>query len=88
MPYPRHAGSSVQGWRRRPAAKSGGPSVYPRTMAAGNPFRVWLEYLANWTLIERSDSDIRRLCADAGLGPPAIERDSTGLALLITAASP
>lgn len=57
-------------------------------MAAGNPFRVWLEYLANWTLIERSDSDIRRLCADAGLGPPAIERDSTGLALLITAASP
>ena len=56
-------------------------------IATGNPFRVWLEYLANWTLIERSGADVRRLCADAGLGAPEIERDATGLALLITATS-
>jgi len=54
-------------------------------IASGNPFRVWLEYLANWSLIERSPDDVRRLCADAGLDAPRIERDATGLAFLITA---
>ena len=62
----------------------GGRLVFTN-IAAGNPFRVWLEYLANWTLIERSDADVRRLCADAGLETPVIEREATGLALLITA---
>src|SRR5262245_37970206 len=51
----------------------------------GNPFRVWLEYLANWTLIERSEDDVRRLCVDAGIvAPPDITTDSTGLALLVS----
>lgn len=54
-------------------------------IASGNPFRVWLEYLANWSLIERSAADVRRLCTDAGLEAPRIDRDATGLALLITA---
>ena len=63
----------------------GGRLVFTN-IAQGNPFRVWLEYLANWTLIERSEAGVRRLCADADFDPPAVERDATGLALLITAA--
>jgi SAM-dependent methyltransferase len=54
-------------------------------IAAGNPFRPWIEYLADWTLIERSEDDIQRLCADAGLGASVIERDTTGLALIVSA---
>lgn len=62
----------------------GGRLVFTN-ICSGNPFRVWLEYLANWTLIERSEADIRRLCTDAGLAPPHIEREPTGLAMLVTA---
>jgi extracellular factor (EF) 3-hydroxypalmitic acid methyl ester biosynthesis protein len=53
----------------------------------GNPYRVWLEYLANWELIERDEDDIRRCCLAAGMPMPAlnIERDATGLAMLVSA---
>jgi SAM-dependent methyltransferase len=67
---------------RRTLLSPGGRLVFTN-IAAGNPFRVWLEYLANWTLIERSEDDIRRLCADAGLGAPRIEREPTGLAFVV-----
>jgi hypothetical protein len=53
-------------------------------IAAGNPFRVWIEYLANWTLIERSEDDVRRLCEEAGFSAPLIERDATGLAMVVS----
>lgn len=68
---------------RRTLLADGGRLVFTN-IAAGNPFRVWLEYLANWTLIERSEDDLRRLCADAGLSAPQIDRDATGLALLVS----
>ena len=61
----------------------GGRLVFTN-IAAGNPFRVWIEYPANWTLIERSEEDVRRLCAEAGLHTPLIERDATGLAMVVT----
>ena len=53
-------------------------------IATGNPFRVWLEYLATWTLIERSEDDVRRLCASAGFHAPRVEREATGLALVVS----
>jgi SAM-dependent methyltransferase len=54
-------------------------------IAAGNPFRVWLEYLANWRLIERSEEDVERLCREAEIPvAPALTRDSTGLAIVAT----
>jgi SAM-dependent methyltransferase len=54
-------------------------------IARGNPFRVWLEYLANWRLIERSEQDVMRLCRDAGVPvEPALARDATGLAIVAT----
>jgi SAM-dependent methyltransferase len=61
----------------------GGRLVFTN-IAAGNPFRVWIEYLANWTLIERTEEDVRRLCSAAGLQTPLIERDATGLAMVVS----
>jgi extracellular factor (EF) 3-hydroxypalmitic acid methyl ester biosynthesis protein len=66
----------------------GGTIVFTN-IATGNPFRVWLENLADWRLIERSEADIHRLCNDAGVGPHVhLERDSTGLAILVTIRKP
>jgi SAM-dependent methyltransferase len=51
----------------------------------GNPFRAWLEYLGNWELTERDESDIRRCCVEADIPQSAvqIQLDRTGLALLV-----
>jgi SAM-dependent methyltransferase len=52
-------------------------------IARGNPFRVWLEYLANWRLIERSEEEILGLCEAAGIpNEPLLIRDATGLAIV------
>jgi hypothetical protein len=60
----------------------GGRMVFTN-IGAGNPFRVWLEYMADWKLIERSEQEVERLCRDAGISAPVtLERDSTGLAIL------
>jgi len=61
----------------------GGRLVFTN-IATGNPFRVWIEYLANWTLIERSEEDVRRLCSEAGMHAPLVERDATGLAMVVS----
>lgn len=62
----------------------GGRIVFTN-IARGNPFRLWLEYLAEWRLIERSDDDIERICGEAGIASPVtLQRDSTGLATLGT----
>jgi SAM-dependent methyltransferase len=54
-------------------------------IAAGNPYRVLIEYFGDWFLIERSEEDIVNLCAAAGVyaDDVRITRDETGLALLI-----
>jgi extracellular factor (EF) 3-hydroxypalmitic acid methyl ester biosynthesis protein len=56
-------------------------------IAAGNPFRLWVEYMADWRLIERSEGDMRALI-DASCGEEAavsLQRDGSGLAWLLTA---
>ena len=50
----------------------------------GNPFRVWIEYLGDWKLIERSEEDLVRVCGEAGVPPPVMVRDATGLAIVAT----
>ena len=35
-------------------------------IAGGNPFRPWIEYLADWWLIERDEADVLRLLGEAG----------------------
>jgi SAM-dependent methyltransferase len=56
----------------------------------GNPFRVWLEYLANWDLQERDEGEILRCCAEADIPKSMvqIQSDGTGLALLIKCQRP
>lgn len=53
-------------------------------MAAGNPYRLWLGLLGDWRPLERTEPDIRRLCARAGIHDADVEltRDTTGLAWL------
>ena len=63
-----------------------GGSVCFTNIANGNPDRVWIEYLANWNITERGEADIERLVynsCDAGKINLSVERDSTGLTLLV-----
>ena len=54
-------------------------------IARGNPYRPLIEYFGDWFLIERSEEEIVRLCAAAGVPAEAISigREETGLTLLI-----
>jgi extracellular factor (EF) 3-hydroxypalmitic acid methyl ester biosynthesis protein len=54
---------------------------------AGNPFRHWIEYLADWMLIERSETDIARLIQESAKDIPCdveIARDASNLSILAT----
>jgi hypothetical protein len=53
-------------------------------IALGNPFRVWIEYMGSWKLIERSEDDIARICRSAGVPAPVMVRDATSLAIVAT----
>lgn len=61
--------------------------IFFTNIAFDNPYRVWMEYLADWSLIERREEDIERLCCDAGIddGAISITRDETNLALITSA---
>lgn len=61
-----------------------GGQLFFTNIAAGNPFRVWIEYMGDWRLIERSEAEIDGLCRDAGVPVPTLQRDPTGLAILAT----
>jgi extracellular factor (EF) 3-hydroxypalmitic acid methyl ester biosynthesis protein len=54
-------------------------------IAAGNPYRCWIEYMGAWKLIERNEDQIHGLLDAAGLAhvPVRLSRDATGLALLV-----
>ena len=56
-------------------------------IAVGNPFRPWIEYLADWRLIERDEAEVLRLIGEAGfqVERAKVTRDSSGLALLAEA---
>jgi extracellular factor (EF) 3-hydroxypalmitic acid methyl ester biosynthesis protein len=58
-------------------------------MARGNPYRAWIEYLAEWFLIERTEDDVRHLLMQAGFdgGTVSVTQDATGLAHIVTAAN-
>lgn len=54
-------------------------------IATGNPDRVWLEYIAGWSLIERDEQNLQSLVQESALPGKAalhIERDPTGLTCL------
>jgi extracellular factor (EF) 3-hydroxypalmitic acid methyl ester biosynthesis protein len=72
-------------WRK--FLKPGG-KLFFTNIASGNPYRVWMEYLADWTLIERDEPLIERLCVVAQPGSVMVARDETKLALLVEIAKP
>lgn len=54
-------------------------------IATGNPYRISMEYLADWFLIERSSNDIFNLLKSSGAhGKYEIRKDETGLIYLVT----
>lgn len=56
-------------------------------IAAGNPYRVWMEYLVDWRLVGRSIEDVQNLVSKASPAEPlqmTIESDTTALAHLIS----
>lgn len=61
----------------------GGRIVFTN-IASENPYRVWIEYLGDWKLIERSEADIAALCRTAGVPMPELTRDATSLAIIAT----
>ena len=62
----------------------GGRIVFTN-IACGNPFRVWIEDMADWRLIERSEEDIATICREAGIPVvPTMVRDATSLAIVAT----
>ncbi len=53
-------------------------------IASGNPYRIWMEYLFNWPLLERCEADLESLALKANIPASAlhIEREATNLTLL------
>jgi extracellular factor (EF) 3-hydroxypalmitic acid methyl ester biosynthesis protein len=64
---------------------TGGRFIFTN-IGRGNAYQTWIEYMAEWFLIHRSDREVAQLCASAGFNPEAvgIETDRTGLTLVVT----
>ena len=64
----------------RPRVHSGGVLFFTN-IDRNNPFRIFMEYLSDWFLIERDEADIRRLVGLGGwsLDTLHLEKDGTGL---------
>jgi SAM-dependent methyltransferase len=67
----------------------GGELVFTN-IKRGNPFRVWLEYLGNWELNERDESEVVKFCTEVSISKSAVQVqvDETGLALLVKCQRP
>jgi hypothetical protein len=64
---------------------AGDGTFFFTNIARGNPYRSLIEYVGDWFLIERSESEIEDLCRGAGVPSRSIDirRDESGLALLV-----
>jgi extracellular factor (EF) 3-hydroxypalmitic acid methyl ester biosynthesis protein len=67
-----------------------GGTFFFTNIARGNPFRCLIEYMGDWTLIERSEEDVLALCRRARIPAEAVSMrtDETGLALLVDVTKP
>jgi extracellular factor (EF) 3-hydroxypalmitic acid methyl ester biosynthesis protein len=75
---------SVLAQVRNRLLRAGGHLLFTN-ISCGNPYRQWIEYMADWFLIHRSAGDIRTLCAAAGFPDRAtnMDVDRTGLTLIV-----
>ncbi|WDF77838.1 class I SAM-dependent methyltransferase [Mucilaginibacter sp. AW1-7] len=62
-----------------------GGKIFFTNIKHHNPYRIYMEYLSDWILIERTEQDIYRLLADSGLENYAVKLqvDETGLTYLV-----
>jgi hypothetical protein len=62
-----------------------GGTFFFTNIARGNPFRCLIEYMGDWSLLERSEEDILQLCRQAGVPSESVtmRMDESGLALLV-----
>ncbi len=62
-----------------------GATIFFTNIKKQNPFRIYMEYLSDWILIERSDSEITSLLKNSGydLSHVTIKTDDTNLAYLV-----
>jgi hypothetical protein len=67
-----------------------GGVLFFTNIATGNPYRIWMTYLASWHLNERSELDLARSVESAAVPASAlsVERDTTGLTLLAQLTKP
>ncbi len=61
-----------------------GGEFFFTNIAAGNPYRTWIEYFGDWRLIERSEVQLQGLVEGLAGCECQVERDQTGLALLVS----
>jgi len=62
-----------------------GGTLFFTNIKKDNPYRIYMEYLSDWILIERREEDIYRLLAESGLNDHEIKisLDDTGLTFLV-----
>jgi len=67
-----------------------GGRLFFTNMALNNPYRLWMTYLADWHLIERSHEEICRIVADAHIATAnlVIDKDETALTFLVQVSKP
>ena len=61
-----------------------GGELFFTNIAAGNPYRPWMDHVASWGLIHRSEDDILSLAPEGQGSATSVRRDVSGLALLAT----
>ena len=64
---------------------NGNSTLFFTNATEGNPFKIWIEYLADWKLFYRSQDEIIKLLTNAGFSKNSIniEKDATGLTFLV-----
>lgn len=67
-----------------------GGTLFFTNIVKDDPYRIWREYFANWTLIGRSEQDILKLIQNAGIEAACanINTDDTGLSLFVYIKNP
>ncbi|MGY3395193.1 extracellular factor (EF) 3-hydroxypalmitic acid methyl ester biosynthesis protein [Bradyrhizobium sp. USDA 3311] len=80
---------SILGELRCRLLRVGGSIVFTN-IAAGNPFRVWMEAIADWKLVHRSEPELRKIATAAGFDRLdfSVRRDPTGLTHLVELSVP
>lgn len=81
---PNKVATAVLKYAREHLLEPGGQAVFTN-IADSNLYRPWMEHMADWMLIHRSQSEVRRLALDAGYADSdvSVEQERTGLTYVV-----